>query len=136
MRVTHLLEFGSGTLMTAFAVVVPYIGTAMRIIMAFYSGASGPFAGMIIVALCLPWTNTKGTAVASSIVFALELYQTVGRTLSGLEPPRMNTTLLRCSHNVTASCTSNDLADLSRHSERTNNLTCVQQGTSANRFVC
>ncbi|XP_075560318.1 putative sodium-dependent multivitamin transporter isoform X2 [Dermacentor variabilis] len=135
MRATHLLEFGSGTLMTAFAVVVPYIGTAMRIIMAFYSGASGPFAGMITVALCLPWTNTKGTAVASSIVFALELYQTVGRTLSGLEPPRMNTTLLRCRDNVTASCISNDLADLSRHSAPTNNLTCVHQGTSAFRMT-
>ncbi|XP_037558104.1 putative sodium-dependent multivitamin transporter, partial [Dermacentor silvarum] len=28
--VTHLLEFGSGTLMTAFAVVVPHVGTATR----------------------------------------------------------------------------------------------------------
>ncbi|KAL1470567.1 hypothetical protein MTO96_024139 [Rhipicephalus appendiculatus] len=55
-----------------------------------------PFAGMFIVAICVPWTNTKGTAVATLFVFVLELWQTVGRTLSGIEPLRMNTTLERC----------------------------------------
>ncbi|KAL1470572.1 hypothetical protein MTO96_024144, partial [Rhipicephalus appendiculatus] len=124
MWMTHFLELGSGTLMTAFAILVPYVGTAIRIAMALYSGASGPFAGMIIVAICLPWTNTKGTAIATSAIFAFELWQTVGRTLSGLEPPKMNTTLLHCAHNVTARCTNEHLADLSQPVTGSANLTC------------
>ncbi|KAL1470570.1 hypothetical protein MTO96_024142 [Rhipicephalus appendiculatus] len=129
MWVTHFLELGSGTLMTAFAVLVPYMGTATRISMGLYSGASGPFAGMVIVAICLPWTNTKGTAIATSAAFAFELWQTVGRTLSGLEPPRMNTTLLHCAYNVTARCTNEDLADASQPVTGTANLTCGRTGT-------
>ncbi|XP_037529473.1 uncharacterized protein LOC119406810 [Rhipicephalus sanguineus] len=41
-------------------------------------------------------SSAPGTAVATSIIFVLELWQTVGRTLSGIEPLRMNTTLERC----------------------------------------
>ncbi|KAK8764735.1 hypothetical protein V5799_032656 [Amblyomma americanum] len=99
--VTHFLEVSSGALMTVFAVLVPHIGSAIRVLMALYSGASGPFAGMVVAAICLPWANTSGTAVATSLVFALALWQTVGRTLSGVEPRRMNTTLLRCTSNAT-----------------------------------
>ncbi|KAH8031343.1 hypothetical protein HPB51_016401 [Rhipicephalus microplus] len=98
------------------------------IVMALYSGASGPFAGMIIVAICLPWTNTKGTAIATSAAFAFELWQTVGRTLSGLEPPRMNTTLLHCANNATALCSSEGLAYASQPVPGTANLTCGRTG--------
>ncbi|XP_037272849.2 putative sodium-dependent multivitamin transporter [Rhipicephalus microplus] len=128
MWMTHFLELGSGTLMTAFAVLVPYMGTATRIVMALYSGASGPFAGMIIVAICLPWTNTKGTAIATSAAFAFELWQTVGRTLSGLEPPKMNTTLLHCANNATVLCSSEGLAYASQPVPGTANLTCGRTG--------
>ncbi|KAH7975115.1 hypothetical protein HPB49_023854 [Dermacentor silvarum] len=128
--VTHLLEFGSGTLMTAFAVVVPHVGTATRILMSLYSGASGPFAGMVIAAVCLPWTNTKGTAVATSLVFLLEIWQTIGRTLSGLEPPRMNTTLERCTNNVTTALSGFQFGNKSESQATTSNF-IAQRGPYA-----
>ncbi|XP_065296161.1 putative sodium-dependent multivitamin transporter [Dermacentor albipictus] len=128
--VTHLLEFGSGALMTAFAVVVPHVGTATRILMSLYSGASGPFAGMVVAAICLPWTNTKGTAVATSLVFLLEIWQTIGRTLSRLEPLRMNTTLERCAHNVTTALSGLRFANESEPQVTASHF-IVQRGPSA-----
>ncbi|XP_077495395.1 putative sodium-dependent multivitamin transporter isoform X2 [Amblyomma americanum] len=130
--VMHFLEFGSGALMTAFAVAVPYMGTATRILMALYSGASGPFSGMVIVAICLPWINTRGTAVATSAVFALELWQTVGRTLSGLEPTRMATTLLRCAHNVSGVTETLGVISVSQMTQGITNRSCVGREISPN----
>ncbi|XP_075526585.1 putative sodium-dependent multivitamin transporter [Dermacentor variabilis] len=127
---THFLEFGSGALMTALAVVVPHVGTATRILMSLYSGASGPFAGMVVAAICLPWTSTKGTAVATSLVFLLEIWQTIGRTLSGLEPPRTNTTLERCAHKVTTALSGLRFANESEPQATVNDF-IAQRGPSA-----
>ncbi|KAK8757401.1 hypothetical protein V5799_004963 [Amblyomma americanum] len=125
--VTHFLEVTSGALMTGFAVLVPHLGSAARVLMALYSGAAGPFAGMVAVAACLPWANTRGTAVATSLVFVLVLWQTVGRTLSGVEPIRMNTTLLRCALNTTeAYSISNDIG--ASKEDCINNDTCAMLG--------
>ncbi|KAL1446440.1 hypothetical protein MTO96_044584, partial [Rhipicephalus appendiculatus] len=51
--------FASGTIMTVFAVAAPYIGTAARLFSSFYSSASGPFAGLLILAISSPWVNAK-----------------------------------------------------------------------------
>ncbi|XP_049514020.1 uncharacterized protein LOC125941113 [Dermacentor silvarum] len=133
-RVTHVLEATSGGVMTVFALVVPYMGTAARVLMTLYSGASGPFAGMIAAAICLPWANKRGTAAATSLVFALVLWQTVGRTLSGTEPPRMNTTLLRCSRNATDNALFDDIGHLSTQHECAKNLTCVRHSVHQERL--
>lgn len=53
----------------------------------------------------------------------------MGRTLSGLEPPRMNTTLLHCAQNVSAGCTYGDLSGGAQPAASTTNLTCGQRGT-------
>ncbi|XP_075526257.1 putative sodium-dependent multivitamin transporter [Dermacentor variabilis] len=124
--VTHVLEATSGGLMTVFSLVVPYMGTAIRVLMTLYSGASGPFAGLIAVAICLPRAKTRGTAAATSIVFALVLWQTVGRTLSGAEPPRMNTTLLRCPQNTTDGALIFNMGRVPTEHAWTKNLTSIR----------
>ncbi|KAL1445746.1 hypothetical protein MTO96_029028 [Rhipicephalus appendiculatus] len=57
--VMRLLAFASGTIMTLVAIAVPYLGTAARLFFAFYSSTSGPFSGLILLALSSPWVNGK-----------------------------------------------------------------------------
>ncbi|XP_077498935.1 putative sodium-dependent multivitamin transporter isoform X1 [Amblyomma americanum] len=95
------LATGSGTVMTVLGLLVPYIGSAARFFIALYAAASGPFAGIIILATCFPWANAKGTATAALVVFIVEIWQTAGRFASKITSPRMTYTLDRCPANTT-----------------------------------
>ncbi|KAH7948730.1 hypothetical protein HPB49_001409 [Dermacentor silvarum] len=70
--------------MTLFAIAVPYIGAAAKLFMSLYSSASGPFAGLVILAISSPWVNAKGAAWASLGVCALQLWHALGRGLTGV----------------------------------------------------
>ncbi|XP_077548661.1 uncharacterized protein LOC144161997 [Haemaphysalis longicornis] len=96
------LAAGSGTVMTALGLMIPYIGTGARSLVALYAAASGPFAGIIILAFLFPWANAKGTAMAALGVCAVQVWQTIGRLASHLEPIRMTYGVDRCPDNVTA----------------------------------
>ncbi|KAK8772268.1 hypothetical protein V5799_024488 [Amblyomma americanum] len=55
----RLLAFASGTVMTVFAIAVPYMGSAAKLFVNLYTSASGPFAGLVIVAISSPWVNSR-----------------------------------------------------------------------------
>nr|XP_050023871.2 putative sodium-dependent multivitamin transporter [Dermacentor andersoni] len=95
------LAAGSGTIMTLTGLLVPYIGSAARFFIALYAAASGPFAGIIILATCFPWANAKGTATAALGVFLLQIWQTAGRFASKVEAVRMTYSVDRCPANTT-----------------------------------
>ncbi|KAL1470087.1 hypothetical protein MTO96_024610 [Rhipicephalus appendiculatus] len=83
--------------MTLFAIAVPYIGTATKLFMSLYSSASGPFAGLVLLAMSSPWVNAKGAAWGSLIVCVLQLWHALGRRLSGVgRSPLIPGTLDRC----------------------------------------
>ncbi|XP_075559932.1 sodium-coupled monocarboxylate transporter 1-like [Dermacentor variabilis] len=82
--VMRLLAFASGTLMTLFAIAVPYIGAAAQLFMSLFSSASGPFAGLVLLAISSPWVNAKGAAWASLGVCVLQLWHALGRRLTGV----------------------------------------------------
>ncbi|XP_077554873.1 sodium-coupled monocarboxylate transporter 2-like [Haemaphysalis longicornis] len=90
------LAFLFGAMMTGLAVAVPYIGSAVRLIMVVHSSASGPFIGLFVLALAFPWANGKGAAVATALTLAFQAWAVTGRLLYGLKPPRMPVTLDRC----------------------------------------
>ncbi|KAL1426779.1 hypothetical protein MTO96_018006 [Rhipicephalus appendiculatus] len=96
------LAAGSGTIMTLVGLLVPYIGSAARFFIALYAAASGPFAGIIILATCFPWANAKGTASAALGVFLLQIWQTAGRFASKAEAVRMTYSVDSCPANTTA----------------------------------
>ncbi|XP_077499999.1 sodium-coupled monocarboxylate transporter 2-like [Amblyomma americanum] len=91
----------SGTVMILLGLLVPYAGSAARFCISLYSAASGPFAGIMILAFLFPWANAKGTATAALGVFAIQIWQTTGRFLSRIEPLRMTYSLERCPLNCT-----------------------------------
>ncbi|KAL1443459.1 hypothetical protein MTO96_045991 [Rhipicephalus appendiculatus] len=85
--------------MTVFAVAAPYIGTAARLFSSFYSSASGPFAGLLILAISSPWVNAKGAAWGTLLVCVLQLWHAIGRSVSPIAlPPAFTGTLDRCSN--------------------------------------
>ncbi|KAH6940712.1 hypothetical protein HPB50_005271 [Hyalomma asiaticum] len=49
----------SGTVMTLFGLAVPYAGSAARFCISLYASASGPFAGIMILAFLFPWANAR-----------------------------------------------------------------------------
>ncbi|KAL1477273.1 hypothetical protein MTO96_035867, partial [Rhipicephalus appendiculatus] len=57
--VMRLLALASGIIMTIFAIAVPHFGTATRFFVSLYSSASGPFIGLILLAISSPWVNGK-----------------------------------------------------------------------------
>lgn len=95
------LAAASGTIMTLFGLLVPYIGSAARFFIALYAAASGPFAGIIVLAFLFPWANAKGTAIAALGIFSLQIWQMAGRFESKIEPLRMTYSVDRCPANST-----------------------------------
>ncbi|XP_070378927.1 sodium-coupled monocarboxylate transporter 1-like isoform X3 [Dermacentor albipictus] len=97
VNVMRLLAMASGTIMTLFAIAVPYVGSATRVFVSLYSSAAGPFAGLILLAISSPWVNAKGAAWACLLVCALQLWHAVGRGLSAMPaPPVISRTMDRC----------------------------------------
>ncbi|XP_070381394.1 sodium-coupled monocarboxylate transporter 2-like [Dermacentor albipictus] len=91
----------SGTVMTLLGLAVPYAGSAARFCISLYSAASGPFAGIMILAFLFPWANARGTAMAALAVFLIQTWQTTGRFLSRIEAVRMIYSVESCPFNST-----------------------------------
>ncbi|XP_040074488.1 sodium-coupled monocarboxylate transporter 1 [Ixodes scapularis] len=98
---TKALAFAFGSLMTILAVLVPYLGSAMRIMMVMLTSTSGPFIGLFLLALAFPWVNAKGAAVSVIITMVLQIWAVLGKLLVGVHPPRMPVTLDNCPGNFT-----------------------------------
>ncbi|XP_070389764.1 sodium-coupled monocarboxylate transporter 1-like isoform X4 [Dermacentor albipictus] len=95
--IMRALAFSSGTIMTLLAIAAPHIATAARLFFTFYSTASGPFAGLVLLAISSPWVNAKGAAWGTVLVCIMQLWHAIGRSLSSVAPPRLITrTLERC----------------------------------------
>ncbi|XP_077490846.1 putative sodium-dependent multivitamin transporter isoform X1 [Amblyomma americanum] len=95
--IMRLLAFGSGAIMTLFAIAVPTLGTATRLFLNFYASASGPFFALVILAVSCPWINARGAAWGSLLVCGFQLWHAVGRSLSSVaKPPVFPGTLDRC----------------------------------------
>ncbi|XP_049270076.1 sodium-coupled monocarboxylate transporter 2-like [Rhipicephalus sanguineus] len=67
------IAFVFGALMTGLAVAVPYISSAVRLIMVVHSSTSGPFIGLFVLALAFPWANGKGVKPATIAEFHIIL---------------------------------------------------------------
>ncbi|XP_075537383.1 sodium-coupled monocarboxylate transporter 2-like isoform X3 [Dermacentor variabilis] len=90
------IAFFFGALMTGLAIAVPYISSAIRLIMVVHSSASGPFIGLFVLALAFPWANGKGASVATALTLTFQAWAVTGRLLHGPKPLRMPSSLDRC----------------------------------------
>nr|XP_037268348.1 sodium-coupled monocarboxylate transporter 2-like [Rhipicephalus microplus] len=91
-----IIAFVFGALMTGLAIAVPYISSAVRLIMVVHSSTSGPFIGLFILALAFPWANGTGASVATALTLAFQAWAMTGRLLHGPRPVKMPSSLDRC----------------------------------------
>lgn len=91
-----------GCVLTACAVAVPYLGSAVRLILVLHSGGTAPFVGLFILGLAFPWANAKGAAVGTLVAGGLQLWLMFGKIALDIHSPRMAVTLDNCPTNVSA----------------------------------
>lgn len=100
-RTTKALAFASGIIMTAYSLAVPYIGSTMRVFVLINSAVTGPFVGLLVLAILFPFANSKGAGAAACLTIAFQVWHMIGRMYSGILPPRMPVTLDYCPDNTT-----------------------------------
>ncbi|XP_054919346.2 sodium-dependent multivitamin transporter-like isoform X2 [Dermacentor andersoni] len=100
-RITKALAFASGIVMTAYSLAVPFIGSTMRIFILINSAVTGPFVGLLVLAILFPFANSKGAGAAACLTIVFQLWHMIGRMYSGILPLRMPVTLDYCPDNTT-----------------------------------
>ncbi|CAN7990162.1 unnamed protein product [Ixodes pacificus] len=87
--------------MTLFSIVIPYLGSATRILLMVSSAVSGPFVGLFLSALMFPCVNSKGAGVATLLTTTFQLWHMSEKLRLGIRPPRMPVTMDYCPGNIT-----------------------------------
>ncbi|XP_040077877.3 sodium-coupled monocarboxylate transporter 2 [Ixodes scapularis] len=100
-RITKVLAFVIGIIMTLFSIVIPYLGSATRILLMVSSAVSGPFVGLFLSALMFPCVNSKGAGVATLLTTTFQLWHMSEKLRLGVRPPRMPVTMDYCPGNIT-----------------------------------
>ncbi|KAM7304164.1 sodium-coupled monocarboxylate transporter 2 [Ixodes scapularis] len=100
-RITKVLAFVIGIIMTLFSIVIPYLGSATRILLMVSSAVSGPFVGLFLSALMFPCVNSKGAGVATLLTTTFQLWHMSEKLRLGIRPPRMPVTMDYCPGNIT-----------------------------------
>lgn len=100
-RATKGLAFASGIVMTAYSLAVPFIGSTMRIFVLINSAVTGPFVGLLVLAILFPFANSKGAGAAACLTIAFQIWHMIGRLRSGILPDRMPVTMDYCADNTT-----------------------------------
>ncbi|XP_077540635.1 sodium-coupled monocarboxylate transporter 2-like isoform X3 [Haemaphysalis longicornis] len=85
-----------GCVLTASAVAVPYLGSAVRLVLVLHSGGTSPFVGLFVLGLAFPWANAKGAAVGTLVAGSLQLWLMFGKIALDIRSPRMAVTLDYC----------------------------------------
>ncbi|KAG0429143.1 hypothetical protein HPB47_023925, partial [Ixodes persulcatus] len=104
---TRVLAFGIGFIMTLFGVLIPHLGSAAKVIMAVYSAVTGPFSGLIMLALMFPWANNKGAGVATLLMISFQLWHMSEKLRQGSLPDRMPVSVDFCPANISAVAAAN-----------------------------
>ncbi|XP_077489664.1 sodium-coupled monocarboxylate transporter 2-like [Amblyomma americanum] len=96
---TRGLAFLFGILMTIYSLIVPHLGSAVRVVVIMHNGASGPFVGMFLLAFLFPWANSKGVVAGTLLTTALQFWQMFGKIYYGIQAPLMPLTTDFCAVN-------------------------------------
>ncbi|KAG0419302.1 hypothetical protein HPB47_004229, partial [Ixodes persulcatus] len=99
MRVTKGLAIVIGAVMTAYSILIPYMGSASRIIMMVASTTTGPFVALFLLAFIFPFVNSKGAGTATILMVAFQLWHMFVKLSYHVQPPRMTVSLDNCPGN-------------------------------------
>ncbi|CAN7992861.1 unnamed protein product [Ixodes hexagonus] len=100
-RVTKIIALAVGFIMTLYSAVIPYIGSATRLLLMVSSATTGPFVGLFLSALMFPCINSKGAGIATLLTTIFQLWHINEKIRLGIQPPRMPVTVDYCPGNMT-----------------------------------
>ncbi|CAN8019384.1 unnamed protein product [Ixodes persulcatus] len=100
-RITKLLAFVVGTIMTLFSAIIPYLGSATRLLLMINTAVTGPFVGLFLSALIFPCVNSKGAGIATLLTTIFQLWHMSEKIRLGIHPPRMPVSVEYCPGNIT-----------------------------------
>uniref|UniRef100_A0A4D5RR22 Putative iodide/myo-inositol/multivitamin symporter n=1 Tax=Ixodes scapularis TaxID=6945 RepID=A0A4D5RR22_IXOSC len=103
--VVKLLAFSFGTFMTVYGVIVPYLGSAVRVLIMFYSSVASPFVAIVLLGFVFPCVGRKGAATAILFATGIQFWQTAGKFYYNVKPPWMPVSIDGCVSNVTNATT-------------------------------
>ncbi|XP_075726432.1 sodium-coupled monocarboxylate transporter 1-like [Rhipicephalus microplus] len=99
--IVKALAFAVGGVMTGCSMVVPYLGSVTVMFMAVNSAITGPFVGLVLLGLTVPFANSKGAGATALLMVVYQLLHMSVRINSGAQAQRMPVTLEFCPGNVT-----------------------------------
>lgn len=99
--ITRGLAFGTGAIMTIYSCVCVYMGSIIRVILMVSAVATGPFVGLLLLAVAFPFVHWKGAGISTLLMLMVQLGLMWHAILSGATPPRMPVTLDYCPDNST-----------------------------------
>ncbi|KAM7315682.1 sodium-coupled monocarboxylate transporter 2-like [Ixodes scapularis] len=95
-RTTTSLAFFFGIIMTLYSLIIPLFGSALQVVMVSFSAASGPFVGVMLLALVFPWGNGQGALSGAFVTLSIQMWQVIGRYTLDIRHPRMPATIEYC----------------------------------------
>ncbi|XP_077541182.1 sodium-coupled monocarboxylate transporter 1-like [Haemaphysalis longicornis] len=99
--VTRSLAFFLGCVMTLYSCVCIYLGSIARVIMMVKSAATGPFTGLLCLAVGFPFVHSKGAGIATLLMLAVQMFVMWEDIHYGARAPRMAATIDYCPQNTT-----------------------------------
>ncbi|XP_063614505.1 sodium-dependent multivitamin transporter-like [Penaeus indicus] len=100
-RITKLIALGFGFLSTGLAFLAGNFGGLIQAAMALTSGVSGPMLAVFIMAIFLPFTNSKGATAALILGTAAAFTFSFGSAALGITPELLPTSTDLCPANLT-----------------------------------
>lgn len=100
---TRGLAFATGTIMTMYSCVCVYMGSIIRVILMVSAVATGPFVGLLLLAVAFPFVHSKGAGISTLLMLLMQFIVMWQAIQNGATPPRMPVTLDYCPENNTYS---------------------------------
>ncbi|XP_050027153.2 sodium-coupled monocarboxylate transporter 2-like [Dermacentor andersoni] len=99
--ITRGTAFLLGAMMTLYSCVCVYMGSITRVIMMVLSASTGPFVGLLLLAIAFPFVHTKGAGISTLLLLGFQLLVMWQAIYTGAKPPLMPVTLDYCPENST-----------------------------------
>lgn len=96
------LAFAAGCLMTAYSLVVPFLGSAMAIFMLVNAAMTGPYMGLLLLGFTAPFANSKGAGAVTLVMVAYQLAHMSYRIQNGFQEQRVPVSIDYCPENTTS----------------------------------
>lgn len=99
--ITRGTAFLLGAIMTLYSCACVYMGSITRVILMVLSASTGPFVGLLLLAIAFPFVHTKGAGISTLLLLGFQLLVMWQAIYSGAKPPLMPVTLDYCPENST-----------------------------------